>query len=64
MMERLVAYTEQAPQSVKIVSDIGVWGVVAAGWLELIQPWLTGAATILAIAWTGMQMYAWFKRKK
>ena len=63
-MQRLVTYTEQVPQNIKIASDIGVWGMVAVGWLGVIQPWLTALATLLAITWTSMQIYSWAKRKK
>ena len=63
-MTRLIEYMQQAPPGAKVVSDIGVWGVVVTGWLGLIQPWLTALATVLALTWTGVQLYDRLKRKK
>ena len=45
-------------------ADVGVWAIVTVGWLGWIQPWLTAIATILAIAWSATQLYAWWKYKK
>lgn len=64
MMQKLIAYPEQLPQSIKTISDVGVWGIVMSGWLSLIQPWLTAVATLLAIGWTGIQIYSWFRKRK
>lgn len=51
------------PQSVKVGSDVGVWGVAAIGWLGILQPWLTALATLLAVTWTSIQLYEWYKKK-
>ena len=63
MMDRIVNIVEHTPTGVKTISDIGVWGVAAIGWLGILQPWLTALATILAIGWTCIQIYSWHKKK-
>jgi ABC-type Mn2+/Zn2+ transport system permease subunit len=40
-----------------------IWGVVVGGWLNLVQPWLTAIATVLAIAWTLRQLWLSWKKK-
>ena len=57
----MVDYIQQAPQGLKVTSDVGVWGTVAVGWLGLLQPWLTALATVLAIAWTSIQIYSYIQ---
>lgn len=52
------------PPSVKITADMGVIGVVAIGWMGLIQPWLTAVATILAIVYTGFNLYYLLKKNR
>ena len=63
-MTKTMEQLQHLPQSVKVSSDIGVWFVAISGWLGVFQPWLTALATLLAIAWTSMQIYSWSKRKR
>lgn len=56
--------THNLPQTIKVGADIGVYSIVVVGWLGLIQPWLTALATITAIAWTIIQIYEHYKKKK
>ena len=63
-MSTLINNIQHIPHSVKVTSDIGVWLVVITGWVGLLQPWLTALATLLAIIWTGLQIYGWIRRKK
>ena len=51
-------------QTVRIGADVGVYSIVAVGWLGLLQPWLTALATIIAIIWTGIKIYEYYKNKK
>jgi hypothetical protein len=41
-----------------------LWGTVAIGYLNVIQPWLTAIATLLAIWWSARQLYASYKKDK
>lgn len=59
----MIQFIDHLPKSVKISSDIAVWGISVTGWLSLIQPWLTAIATILAMTWTGIQLYNYFNKK-
>lgn len=59
----MIELLEHMPKAVKYTADASVGGIVVIGWLSLIQPWLTAIATLLAICWTGVQLYGWFKKK-
>ena len=56
--------TSHLTQTVKIGADIGVYSIVAVGWLGLLQPWLTALATIIAIVWTSIQIYEHYQNKR
>jgi hypothetical protein len=60
-MNAFVSAVNNTPTSVKITSDLSVLGVVAVGWLGWLQPWLTAIATVLAIVWTGIQIYSYIQ---
>lgn len=61
---KLVDYVTNIPPHLKVVEIAGVWGAVLTGWVQDIQPWLTAAATLLAIFWTSLQIYGFLKKKK
>lgn len=56
---------ETVPESIRKITDhVLLWGSVITGLLGIIQPWLTAIATILAISWTSIQIYFFFKKKR
>lgn len=63
-MNKFTDHINQLPPPVKVGADITTWGTVFTGWLGVFQPWLTALATILAITWTSIQIYSWYKKKK
>lgn len=60
---RMIELIEHVPRPLKYVADGATWGAVLIGWLGIIQPVLTVIATVLAIWWTGVQLYGWYKKK-
>lgn len=45
-----------------LIEQLGIWGIVVLSWLNTIQPLLNTIATLFAIAWTGIQIYNWYKK--
>lgn len=44
----------------RIILDIGSWGVVITSLLGILPP----LAALASLAWTGIQIYEWYKNRK